>query len=247
MTDAEFGRWFDFHCGLYPSLRTWMEGLENRDAVRAAWMLVLSPLDLNTARDASFRVYREKEQPEGFGLHAGAVARVAKRLLGEREERRAARCAGFESSYRCWRCHDRGVTVILPTVEKLRRMERFYGEEKVAQWKEGGFATMTQAVACSCLEGERYAAVMLRYREAEHWCVVPRPDGEGDLRFPEEAWRELCQAEGREWMQVVLAEAEERKNHERLRVAAAGRAAVDRSGSIIAMRKAAVGESGPAF
>lgn len=197
MTRDEFRAWWRHHAARFTGLRTWLERIPEVDRrdVLAAWFVALRWVALETAKEASERLFGDERAPP-YDRHPAAIRRIAAEIEHEqRASRRSRPCrADGVETVACTDCEDTGVVVCWHplSVEAARR-----GEADL----HGSPPRKTLAFACRCRLGESFAAIgTARYDLVQHCRVEADPTlpcerehliewiGEGSLSRAQE-WR----------------------------------------------------------
>lgn len=176
MNKAEFYVWLDHHKSAYPGLRNWLgkQGAKGSQDTLLFWQKVLEPVELEDAKDATFRLAENSEsQPKSYERHPVEVKRLCKRSLAL-----ASRQVGpsFDGAVKCLRCRDAGIVTV------------FYW--RCQDVDEQGVVIRTRNIFDRMAIAERVLAVGHEKELRTACCRCDCNAGERFLNHP--VWRDFC-------------------------------------------------------
>lgn len=159
MNDAEYREWMRAHMAAFPGILDWLkrQGTDGSTDVSNAWKACLSDVDRIDALEATKLMnLGEESVPTGFGDHARAVRKLAKRLRSARmENKKADRRTSYvdgEPTVDCRLCQDSGWVMVV-------NIWRNGGSRPLAEfWSEKTRRLPECAIECTCRRSDRFNA-----------------------------------------------------------------------------------------
>ena len=163
MTEAQFDSWFAYHASAFSGLMTWHDRLPDPKATLAHWFRLLAPVELETAKAATDKLFAEASRTPPFDQHPELVRRTALAIAEDRRRedgQRAFAATGVDST-ECPHCDDYGLVRVRAFGAMLKRATRLYGSLEKA-------SRQTCGMRCNCSAGDRFSAKIPRFDPLAH-------------------------------------------------------------------------------
>ncbi len=144
MTIKQFDDWYDHHCSLFPSLRTWMSRKPHRQSILDQWKYLFDGIDMLDAKAASRRLWEAETRPRTYEDHPTWIARECRRQAKGRDQAQTFGRFG-EQTYGCSTCCDSGIASIYVVGNLLRKGIEMHRADKVMNH--------VGTINCDCMEG----------------------------------------------------------------------------------------------
>lgn len=176
MTSNDFRDWYAYHSKAFPGVADWIR--KHPDTLQF-WELPFAGVDLADAKQATKEMATgDLEEPRGFGQHAKTIAKRAREIGFNRQDKTQA--VDGQQVYSCATCFDEGLVAVVDP----------------RYWRDGTYRACS--TYCTCQSGDRKQN--RKFLDGHKAIQRPRFDKQKMFRIDYELLAEESRAQFVAWM-----------------------------------------------